>query len=57
MVYDGDEQYYRVSLRKYDEGILGSRLTCSVDVCCEDYKNFCRIVDAVNKIYGDEGND
>lgn len=54
MVYNGDEQYYRVSLRKYEKHKHGSRLSSMVDICCEDYGTFCKIVEAVKEIIGDD---
>ena len=50
MVYNVDEQYYRVSLRKYEKHKRGSRLSSMVDICCEDYGTFCKIVEAVKEI-------
>ena len=43
-------------LNEYQSTIdkFGNKLSSMVDICCEDYGTFCKIVEAVKEIIGDD---
>ena len=51
---DSDKTSFRVELRQYGNGKLGKKLVSTVKIQSRNYKTFCRIVEAVQKVIEDE---